>query len=105
MSPFHLRVPVGSVWVVRERYFSGRLHVGVPPPTAPLWWAGFKPDGDSHGSYGSRYDLTFHTVKPSTHRPHHAKMSAPIIFNGLAHTGGALMRASATPLSFHCSIP
>ena len=51
MPLFHRRVRVGSVWVVRERYCSGRLRLAFPPPTLPLWWAGFKPDRDSRGGY------------------------------------------------------
>ena len=64
MVHFHRGVRVGSVRVVRERYCSGRLRVTFPPPTVPLWWAGFKPtvplwwagfkpDGDSRGGYVS----------------------------------------------------
>ena len=53
MARFHRGVRVGTVRVVRERYRSGRLRVTFPPPTVPLWWAGFKPDGDSRGGYVS----------------------------------------------------
>ena len=37
MARFHRGVRVGPVWVGREWYCSGRLHVVFPPPTVPLW--------------------------------------------------------------------